>query len=262
MKPRLVVAIANQKGGVGKTTTTVNLAAYLALATRVLLLDLDPQGNATSSLGVDPGQAEPSTYDLLIGAATLAEVCVATGRERLDLAPANRALAGAQVEIVELATDERPYRLRQALNDQHGGRRRHEVVLVDCPPSLGILTVNALAAADMLLVPVQCEYLALEGLGQLMETVEMVREELNPRLRLLGILMTMHDPRTKLSNQVIGEVRQHFPSEVLRSVVPRSVRLSEAPSHAKTVLEYDPGSRGAAAYAELAQELIERGMLG
>jgi chromosome partitioning protein len=251
-----VVAVANQKGGVGKTTTAVNVSAYLALGLRVLLVDLDPQANATSSLGLDPNGVELSTYDALIGQAALADAIVGSGRAQLDVAPASRALAGAQVELVDLPDRER--RLVRALD---GVTSRYDVVLVDTPPSLGILTLNALVAADLLLAPVQCEYLALEGVAQLMETIELVRATLNPRLELLGMLMTMFDPRTRLSPQVVEEVRRHFPDRTLQTVIPRSVRLSEAPSYGKPVLEYEPTSRGASAYADLAQELIKRGLL-
>jgi len=251
-----VVAVANQKGGVGKTTTAVNLSAYLALGLRVLLIDLDPQANATSSLGLERDSGAPSTYEVLIGQVPLSEATISSGRPRLDVAPASRALAGAQVELVDLP--DREQRLRAAVGAM---RDRYDVMLVDCPPSLGILTLNALVAADLVLAPVQCEYLALEGVGQLMETLELVRATLNPRLELLGMVMTMYDPRTRLSSQVVDEVRRHFPRRTFETVIPRSVRLSEAPSHGKPVLEYEPTSRGAGAYADLAQELLQRGLL-
>jgi chromosome partitioning protein len=256
VSPARVLAVANQKGGVGKTTTAVNVAAYLALGVRVLLVDLDPQANATSSLGLDPNGVELSTYDALIGQASLGTVVVGSGRTQLDVAPASRALAGAQVELVDMP--DRDQRLKRAVEEVLD---RYEVVIVDTPPSLGILTLNALAAADVLLAPVQCEYLALEGVAQLMETIELVRATLNPRLELLGMLMTMYDPRTRLSPQVVEEVRRHFPDRTFQTVIPRSVRLSEAPSYGKPVLEYEPTSRGASAYADLAQELIQRGLL-
>jgi chromosome partitioning protein len=251
-----ILAVANQKGGVGKTTTAVNVGAYLALGVRVLLVDLDPQANATSSLGIDPSGVELSTYDALIGQSPLGEAIIATGRAQLALAPASRALAGAQVELVDMLDRER--RLKDALTEVLGA---YDVVIIDTPPSLGILTLNAMVAADLLLAPVQCEYLALEGVAQLIETIDLVRATLNPRLELLGMLMTMYDPRTRLSPQVVDEVRRHFPDRTFQTVIPRSVRLSEAPSYGKPVLEYEPTSRGASAYADLAQELIERGLL-
>ena len=256
MSDARVVAIANQKGGVGKTTTAVNVGAYLALGVRVLLVDLDPQANATSSLGIDPNGVELSTYEALIGDAPLESAIISTGRPGYDLAPASRGLAGAQVELVDMP--EREHRLQKAMSDV---RDKYDLVLIDCPPSLGILTLNALVAADLLLAPVQCEYLALEGVAQLMETIELVRATLNPRLELLGMLMTMYDPRTRLSTQVVDEVRRHFPDQTFDTVIPRSVRLSEAPSFGKPVVEYEPTSRGASAYADLAQELIRRGVL-
>jgi chromosome partitioning protein len=250
-----IVAVANQKGGVGKTTTAVNLGAYLAVGSRVLLVDIDPQANATSSLGVDWRTLERSVYDALMLSTPLESAIIPNVQPGLDLAPAGPALAGAQVELVE--REGRELRLRQALEPL---RERYAPIIVDCPPSLGLLTVNALAAADAVLVPVQCEYLALEGLGQLIETLDLVRERLNPRLQLLGIALTMHDPRTNLSAQVIEEVRTHFPRATFESVIPRSVRLSEAPSYGQPARVYDPASRGSLAYAALAEELLKKGI--
>jgi len=249
-----VIAVANQKGGVGKTTTAVNLGAALGSFGRVLLVDADPQANATSSLGVDVRSLRGSLYDVLLGVLPLESIVLPTTERGLSLAPATHALAGAQVELVD--DPERDTRLRQAL---HAVRHAYDVILLDCPPSLGTLTVNALAAADAVLVPVQCEYLALEGLGQLMEIVAAVRAGLNPRLALLGVVLTMHDARTNLSAQVAEEVRRHFPQETFASTIPRSIRLSEAPSYGRSILSFDAASRGAAAYASLAEEVIMRG---
>ena len=250
-----IVAIVNQKGGVGKTTTAVNLGAYLGLVKRVLLVDLDPQANATASLGIESRRLPRTTYDVLIGDARIEQIIQPSGQPGLDLAPASPRLAGAQMELVEAAAWHE--RLARALESIRG---RYDTILIDCPPSLGLLTVNALVAADAVLVPVQCEYLALEGLGQLMETLALTREQLNPRLEILGLLLTMHDPRTNLSAQVIEEVRRHFPALVFNSVIPRSVRLSEAPSHGQPILTYDPASRGAQAYAALAEEILRKGV--
>jgi chromosome partitioning protein len=249
----IIYALANQKGGVGKTTTAVSVGAYLAQwGQRVLVVDVDPQANATSSLGVDKRGVPLSTYDLLVREIPLARVLQPTGRVRLDLAPASPALAGATVELVSLP--QREYRLRQALA---GLDRQYDYVLVDCPPSLGILTVNGLtAASDGVIIPVQCEYLALEGLSQLSRAIALVRRALNPTLQLRGLVMTMFDSRTTLSRQVVEEVHRHFPGRVFDAVIPRSVRLSEAPSYGEPIISYAPRSAGALAYAALARELL------
>jgi chromosome partitioning protein len=250
-----IIALANQKGGVGKTTTAVNLGAGLAArGRRVLIVDLDAQANATSALGVR-APAERTSYEVLLGLIPAADAVVPAGADGLWLLPSSPALAGADVELVPL--EGRELFLRRSLRDPEGGiGRRFDFVLIDCPPSLGLLTINALCAADEVIVPVQCEYLALEGLGQLARTLERVRRQLNPALRLRGLVMTMFDARTKLAADVVREVRGHFP-QTFQTVIPRSVRLSEAPSHGRTILAYDPSSRGARAYRDLAAELIE-----
>jgi len=250
-----VTACTNQKGGVGKTTTVVNLAAYLALSgTSTLVIDLDPQGNATSGLGVDRRLLDRSVYDALIYRAPIGELVVGTAIPGLDLVPAALALSGAEVELVGLPARER--RLSASLADLG---ERYERVLIDCPPSLGLLTVNALTAADGVLIPIQTEYYALEGLSQLVNTIRMVREGLNPRLEIDGVLLTMYDGRTRLSAQVAAEVRRHLEGAVYDTVVPRSIRLSEAPSHGLPIALYDPSSRGAEAYGRLAAEVTARG---
>ena len=249
-----VTACTNQKGGVGKTTTVINLAAYLALSgTRTLVIDLDPQGNATSGLGVDRRSIERSAYDALVDRIPAGELIVGTAIDGLDLVPSTPALSGAEVELVDVAARER--RLSASLADLNG---RYDRVLIDCPPSLGLLTVNALTAADGVLIPIQTEYYALEGLSQLVNTIRRVREALNPRLELDGVVLTMYDARTRLSAQVADEVRRHMNGTVFETVVPRSVRLSEAPSHGLPIALYDPASRGATAYRELAGEVVAR----
>jgi chromosome partitioning protein len=283
-----VITVANQKGGVGKTTTAVSLGTELAERHRVLLIDLDPQANATSSLGLTEFTRERSTYDVLLGDAALADIIVSTDVPGLDLAPADRALSGAQVELVDVP--DREHVLARALDALRAADAQqpspaakpavdspetplallpedspvpaahgpYDLILIDTPPSLGLLTLNALAASDHVMIPVQSEYLALEGLGQLIETLELVRGSLNPRLMLVGILLTMLDARTNLSMQVAAEVRRHFPAAAFRTTIPRSVRLSEAPSFGRPIQLYDPTSRGARAYAELADELLAR----
>jgi chromosome partitioning protein len=250
-----VTACTNQKGGVGKTTTVINLAAYLALSgTRTLVIDLDPQGNATSGLGVDRRTVERSTYDALVDRVPINELITETSLPGLDLVPSAPALSGAEVELVGITA--REHRLSASLAELDG---QYERVLIDCPPSLGLLTLNALTAADGVLIPIQTEYYALEGLSQLVNTIRRVREGLNPRLEIDGVLLTMYDARTNLSAQVASEVRRHMNGTVYHTVVPRSIRLSEAPSHGLPIALYDPASRGADAYRELAGEVVARG---
>jgi len=244
------IAVTNQKGGVGKTTTAVNLAAYLSEKHTVLLVDLDPQGNATSGLGL-PNSEGLTTYNVLLGEARLDEAVRETNRPNLYILPTNANLAAAEVELVDIA--HREFRLREALKNAD-----YDYIIIDCPPALGLLTVNALTAADSLLIPVQTEYYALEGLGQLLSTVQRVRQTVNPSLDLLGVLLTMFDKRTSLSEQVMQELQAHFSEKVFQTVIPRNVRLAEAPSFGKTIIEHDKWSKGARAYKQLAKEVMKR----
>ena len=250
-----IYAIANQKGGVGKTTTSVNLAVYLAAAgQRVLLFDFDPQANATSTLGIDKNTVEASSYEVLLGSATVSRATLSNTKLNLAIVPASPALAAAEVELVgEMA---REYRLKHALAPEIA---KYDYILIDCPPSLGLLTVNALTgAANGVLIPVQCEYLALEGLGQLTRTVQLVRQRLNPQMEIAGLMLTMFDSRTALSQQVAGEVEKHFGEKVFSTRVPRNVRLSESPSYGQPIMTYSPTSPGSLAYKALAAELLAR----
>ena len=248
-----IYALVNQKGGVGKTTTAVNLSAFLAArGQRTLLIDIDPQANATSSLGFDKHQIKVSTYDVLVNDLPLRQIIQLTKRLRLDVGPAAPQLAGAEVELVEMP--DREQRLKHALTDV---LHNYDYILIDCPPSLGLLTVNALTAAQGVLIPVQCEYLALEGLSQLMNTIQLVRKGLNPGLVVRGLLMTMYDSRMRLAQQVVNEVQAHFGDKMFSTLIPRSVRLGEAPSYGEPILSYAPTSAGGLAYAQLADELLE-----
>ncbi len=256
---RRILTVANQKGGVGKTTSTVNIAAALAMhGIRVLVIDLDPQGNASTALGVEHRVGTPSVYEVLLGEIRLSEAAAqSTSSPNLFCVPATIDLAGAEIELVTMVAREN--RLKQALSDQALDEVGVDYVFIDCPPSLGLLTVNALVAAAEVLIPIQCEYYALEGLGQLLSNIELVRSHLNTSLDVSTILLTMYDGRTKLADQVTNEVRSHFGPTVLRTVIPRSVKVSEAPGFGQTVLGYDPGSRGSMSYVDAAREIAERG---
>jgi chromosome partitioning protein len=257
-KPPRVLAVANQKGGVGKTTTAINLGTALAaIGEDVLIIDLDPQGNASTGLGIDRRNRRYSTYDVLIGEANLRDAIVATAVPRLHLAPSTLDLSGLELEIGQAR--DRAFRLRSALSPLNmQGSARFSYVLVDCPPSLNLLTVNAMAAANAILVPLQCEFFALEGLSQLLKTVESVREQLNPDLTIHGVVLTMYDARNNLSGQVVADVREFMGPKVYDTIIPRNVRVSEAPSYGKPVLVYDLKCSGSEAYLRLATEIIQR----
>lgn len=248
-----VIAVANQKGGVGKTTTAVNLSSCLGYkGKKVLLIDVDPQGNSTSGLGIDKKKIGKSAYDVLINDVEIGETLVQTPIENLMLCPSNIQLAGAEVELV--STISRETRLKNSLNSI---KDNYDFILIDCPPSLGLLTLNSLTASNTILVPIQCEYYALEGLSQLMETVKLVQKHLNKELDVEGVVLTMFDARTNLSIQVVEEVKKYFRNKVYRTVIPRNVRLSEAPSYGLPIILYDPKSKGAECYLDLADEVIE-----
>lgn len=256
---RRVLTVANQKGGVGKTTSTVNLAAALAIhGLKVLVIDLDPQGNASTALGVEHRSGTPSVYEVLIGEISISEAAQqSTASPNLYCVPATIDLAGAEIELVSMVA--RESRLKEALSSEALDDFQPDYVFIDCPPSLGLLTVNAMCAAQEVLIPIQCEYYALEGLGQLLRNIELVQAHLNPHLNVSTILLTMYDGRTKLADQVTSEVRGHFGDTVLKTVIPRSVKVSEAPGYGQTILAYDPGSRGAMSYLDAAREIAVYG---
>ena len=255
MSNTFIYTIANQKGGVGKTTTAINLAAFLAARkARVLLIDADPQSNASSSLGVTRDEGEPSLYDVLVNNVRLANIIKPTYRERLFVAPASPELAAAEVELVQQIARERL--LEKAMQAILGD---YDFILIDTPPSLGLLTVNALTASNQgVIIPVQCEYLALEGLSQLMQTINLIQDNLNPQLKVAGVVMTMFDGRTNLATEVVEEVTQHFPEQIFKAIIPRNIRLSEAPSYGEDVLAYAPQSVGCKAYHDLTEEFLGR----
>ncbi|MEK3967720.1 ParA family protein [Paenibacillus sp. FSL H7-0323] len=247
-----IIAIANQKGGVGKTTSSVNLGAGMAtLGKRVLLVDIDPQGNTTSGVGINKADVANCIYDILINEVNSLETILETQNEGLHIIPATIQLAGAEIELV--STISRELKLKKALN---AVKNNYDYIIIDCPPSLGILTINSLTAADSVIIPIQCEYYALEGLSQLLNTVRLVQKNLNPHLKIEGVLLTMLDARTNLGIQVIEEVKKYFQEKVYRTIIPRNVRLSEAPSHGQSIITYDPRSKGAEVYLELAKEVI------
>ena len=249
-----IISVANQKGGVGKTTTTVNLGACLAsLGKQVLLVDMDAQGNATSGVGIRKPDVTQDIYDVLVNELPIAEATIATEHENLSIVPATLQLAGAEIELTSMMA--RESRLKGSLaevNDQY------DYILIDCPPSLGHLTINSFTASDSILIPVQCEYYALEGLSQLLNTVRLVQKHFNPELEIEGVLLTMYDARTNLGNEVVEEVRKYFREKVYETIIPRNIRLSEAPSHGMPIIDYDPRSRGAEVYQALAKEVVNR----
>lgn len=249
-----IISIVNQKGGVGKTTTAINLGAYLAeLGKFVLIVDMDPQANATSGLGIDHRNLAQGVYEAVLGNARIKDIAQPTAHETMKVVPATTALAGLNIELVEM--ERREHKLRDALLEI---RNDYDFILIDCPPTLGLITLNGIVAGDEILIPVQAEYYALEGLGQLLETVQLVKERIRPEIDVLGAVLTMYDGRTKLSDDVLQELYKYFPNNIFRAVIPRNVRLAEAPSFGRTIAHFDGGSKGARAYERLARELLDR----